>query len=190
MTTPPICIIAAIARGIKNNQKPIVNKRKPISSKDKRAIGINNTLPWHIPEDLANFKRLTFGQPIIMGRKTYDSIGRPLPGRFNIVISRDAALQIAGCHIVHSLEEAIVVARQQNPQQIFIIGGAQIYAQAMAHADYLYLTEIDKDVEGDAFFPLVSSKIWQETKRQKLSSCPLLKGKEIHFHFAVYKKIS
>lgn len=129
-------------------------------------IGADNKLPWNIPEDLRRFKKLTFGNPVIMGRKTFDSIGKPLPGRRNIVISRNADLQIDGCEIADSLEAAIKIAQKENTDEIFVIGGAQIYAQAMQFARRLYLTEIDKDVKGDAFFPQFSLSEWRERERQ------------------------
>lgn len=114
-------------------------------------IGRDNTLPWRLPEDLAHFKRTTMGAPIVMGRKTYESIGRPLPGRRNIVVTRSAKLALPGCEIAHSLEDAQRLCI--GVEQIFLIGGAQLYADALPSADRLIVTEIDADFEGDAHFP-------------------------------------
>ncbi|NTU73158.1 dihydrofolate reductase [Candidatus Roizmanbacteria bacterium] len=120
---------------------------------NNRAIGKGNQLLWHISEDLKRFKQLTTGHPIIMGRKTYESIGRPLPNRINIIITRDTAFQAPGCDSVGSLDEALEKAKAQNTDEVFVIGGAQIYAQAIDRADRLYLTKVEGDFEADAFFP-------------------------------------
>lgn len=127
-------------------------------------IGRDNALPWHLPEDLAHFKRTTLGAPIIMGRKTYDSIGRPLPGRRNIVVTRNPDLRIEGCEVVTSLEDAQRLCA--GVEQMFLIGGAQLYAEAMPCADRLIVTEIDADVEGDAVFPPIDRARWIETARE------------------------
>ena len=115
------------------------------------AIGKDNALLWRLPADLQFFKRTTLGCPVIMGRKTYESIGRPLPGRRNIVISRNAGWTAAGVDTVASLDDALALAAEAP--KVFVIGGAQIYAQALPHADQIILTEIDHDFEGDTFFP-------------------------------------
>ncbi|CAG9174202.1 dihydrofolate reductase [Cupriavidus pinatubonensis] len=127
-------------------------------------IGRNNTLPWRLPEDLAHFKRTTMGAPIIMGRKTWDSIGRPLPGRRNIVVSRNADLKLEGAEVATSLEDAQRLC--VGVEQVFLIGGAQLYAEALPSADRLVVTEIDADVEGDAFFPAIDQAKWMETSRE------------------------
>jgi len=127
-------------------------------------IGRNNALPWRLPEDLAHFKRTTLGAPIIMGRKTWDSIGRPLPGRRNIVVSRNTALKLEGAEVVGSLEAAQLLCI--GAEQVFLIGGAQLYAEALPSADRLVVTEIDADVEGDAFFPAIDRTQWIETSRE------------------------
>lgn len=116
-----------------------------------RVIGKDNQMPWHLPADFAWFKRCTMGKPIIMGRKTFDSIGRALPGRLNIVISRDKALTIEGVTVVASIEQAI--ERVQGEQEVMIIGGGSIYQACLAKADKLYLTFIDAEIEGDTRFP-------------------------------------
>ncbi len=127
-------------------------------------IGVNNALPWHLPEDLAHFKRLTSGHPIIMGRKTFDSIGRPLPNRRNIVISRNAAWQHEGVERVASLEEAIALVA--GVPEAFIIGGGQIFEQALPLVDRLVITRIDRTYECDAFFPPLPQGEWQEVARE------------------------
>jgi dihydrofolate reductase len=128
-----------------------------------RTIGRDNALPWRLPGDLAHFKRTTLGKPIIMGRKTWESLGRPLPGRLNIVVTRDRAYAATGATVVNDLDAA--VAACGDMPHAFIIGGAQIYAAALELADEIIATEVDADVEGDAFFPALSGE-WQEVDRQ------------------------
>lgn len=126
------------------------------------AIGKDNALLWRLPEDLRFFKRTTMGCPVVMGRKTYESIGRPLPGRRNIVISRNAGWQAAGVERASSLEAALALVADAG--KAFVIGGAQIYAQALPQADEIVLTEIDRDFAGDAFFPQ-----WDKTRFTEIS---------------------
>jgi dihydrofolate reductase len=128
-----------------------------------RTIGRDNTLPWKLAGDLAHFKRTTLGHPIIMGRKTWDSLGRPLPGRRNIVISRDKTKAAAGAEFVASLDEAL--ERLAPNEDAYIIGGAQIYQQALAHANHVVATEVQAIVEGDAFFTALDPKEWKEVSR-------------------------
>ncbi len=118
-----------------------------------RAIGKDNKLPWHIPTDLKRFKEITLHHPIIMGRKTFESIGRPLPNRTNIIITRDPHYQAEKCVIVNSLAEAISQASTLDSQEIFIIGGGEIFKQALPYVDKLYLTVVKADIDGDVFFP-------------------------------------
>ena len=118
-----------------------------------RVIGNKNRLPWHLPEDLKHFKRLTMGHPVIMGRKTYESIGRLLPKRQNVILTRDKTYRIEGATVIHSLEEALALFPAD--ENVFVIGGADVYRQALPHVTYIYLTLIHKDVEGDAYFPEV-----------------------------------
>ena len=136
---------------------------------EKRVIGRKGGLPWHLPEELKWFKTITMGHPIIMGRKTYESIGRILPGRTNIIIAHDPNYSVEGGLVVDSLEEALRYAQGKlDGDEIFIIGGGQIYEEAINLADKLYLTYIDKEVEGDTFFPdysefkKISESDWQE----------------------------
>jgi len=130
-----------------------------VAQSKNRVIGVNNDLPWRLPKDLAYFKSVTLGKPIIMGRKTFESIGRPLPGRTNIVISRNAKFAPAGVEVVASLMQAIELAKdvciRDGVDEAMIIGGAQIYSQAIEMADILYITQVDALIEGDAFFPKV-----------------------------------
>lgn len=126
-----------------------------VALSENRVIGRDNRLPWHIPDDLKRFKRLTTGHAIIMGRKTYESIGRPLPQRTNIIITRDKTFSVEGCVVVHSLDEAVRFAQKlEGPEgEIFIIGGGQIFEQALPLVDRLYLTVVRGTHEGDVFFP-------------------------------------
>lgn len=130
-------------------------------------IGINNTLPWKLPEDLAHFKRLTTGHPIIMGRKTFDSIGRPLPNRRNIVITRNAGWRHDGVEAVDSLEAALALL---DGAEGYVIGGAEIYKQSMALTDRLIVTEVGQTFECDAFFPAIDPAMWEETAREQHTS--------------------
>ncbi len=127
-------------------------------------IGVNNTLPWHLSEDLKYFKSLTTGHTIIMGRKTYESIGRPLPLRRNIVISRNTETSYDGVEVVHSIEAAISISK--NDGEVFIIGGSNIYKQALDLVDHLYVTAIKKNFLGDAFFPEINKVTWIESSRE------------------------
>ncbi|ABU69806.1 type 3 dihydrofolate reductase [Vibrio campbellii] len=118
---------------------------------DNRIIGKDNQMPWHLPADFAWFKRCTMGKPVVMGRKTYESIGRPLPGRLNIVISRDASLSIEGVTTVTSIEQALEIAGEV--EEVMIIGGGAIYAACLPMANKLYVTHIEAEIEGDTQFP-------------------------------------
>jgi dihydrofolate reductase len=141
-----------------------------------RVIGNNNKLPWYLPEDLKYFKRVTLGKPIIMGRKTFESIGRPLPGRTNIIITRnpDWTHDGAGVRVVHSLQQAIELAESlalvNGFEESLVIGGAEIYALALPQADRLYLTQVHAEVQGDAHFPPLDPTQWQEMAREDFSA--------------------
>jgi len=134
-----------------------------------RVIGRNNNLPWHLPEDLKYFKRITMGKPIIMGRKTFESIGKALPGRTNIVVTRNPDYSAEGIRIVSSLDEARSlsesIVKTDGMEEVVVIGGAEIYRLAMPLADRLYLTEIHAEVEGDTYFPEFDRSLWQEVTR-------------------------
>ncbi len=123
-------------------------------------IGRNNQLPWHLPQDLKYFKAVTLGKPVIMGRKTYESIGRPLPGRINIVISRNSAWVANGVEVAHSFDEAVQVAKRFDASETMIIGGAEIYRSALPAVQRVYLTRVDLTPEGDAFFAELDPAKW------------------------------
>lgn len=143
-SSPRICLVAAIAAN--------------------RVIGRNNALPWHLPADLKRFKALTLGHPVLMGRNTHASIGRPLPGRRNLVITRNRGYSAPGCEIVHSLDAAIATCR--GAQEIFIIGGAELYRESLPRAQRLEFTEIHAAFAGDARFPEYAPDQWRETGRE------------------------
>ena len=148
-----------------------------------RTIGVNNTLPWRCPEDLKHFKALTMGHHMIMGRKTYDSIGKPLPGRTTVVVTRNAELKIEGCLMAHSLEQAIAACA--GDEEVFVVGGAELYAQALPLVDTLYITEIQQDVEGDAHFPAFDRSEWQEASREvRAQETP----QPLEYHFVCYRR--
>lgn len=129
-------------------------------------IGARGRIPWHLPEDLRRFRRLTIGKPCIMGRRTWESLPkRPLPERLNIVVTRDPEFRPPGAEIANSLEAAIVRGEKENADEIVVIGGAEIYQAAMPRTDVIYLTEIHADFAGDAFFPAVDTSQWSEASR-------------------------
>ncbi|WP_434679111.1 dihydrofolate reductase [Pseudomonas sp. R1-18] len=132
---------------------------------ENRVIGVDNSMPWHLPGDFKYFKATTLGKPIIMGRKTWDSLGRPLPGRLNLVVSRQDGLQLEGAEVFSSLEaareRAEQWAREQSVDEVMLIGGAQLYTQAMPQADRLYLTRVALSPEGDAWFPEFDTAQWK-----------------------------
>lgn len=146
-----ICIIAAVARN--------------------RVIGVGNKMPWHLPRDLQRFKRLTLNQAVIMGRRTFESIvatsGKPLAGRDNIVVTRSREWTHPGCRAVHSIEAALAAVHE--PQDAFVIGGAEIYALALPIAGRLHMTEIGRDFDGDAFFPEIDRSRWHEVSRERIA---------------------
>jgi len=146
-------------------------------------IGVNNTLPWHLPADLKHFKSLTMSHHIVMGRKTYESIGKPLPGRTSVVVTRNPGYSVSGVIVVNSLESALDAC--DNDEEIFVIGGAELYRQAINLADRIYLTEIDADISGDAHFTEFDRKLWQETER--ITNAPDERN-PYTFHFVVYDK--
>ncbi|WP_019341872.1 dihydrofolate reductase [Stutzerimonas stutzeri] len=137
---------------------------------DNRVIGLDNTMPWHLPADLKHFKAMTLGKPIIMGRKTWDSLGRPLPGRLNLVVSRQPDLQLEGAETFTTLDAALVRAeqwaREQGVEELMLIGGAQLYTQALGQAQRLYLTRIEANPAGDAFFPVYDEAEWERVDNQ------------------------
>jgi dihydrofolate reductase len=159
---PRISIIAAVARN--------------------RAIGRANRMPWRLPEDLKRFRRLTLGHAVVMGRRTFDSIGKPLPGRDNIVVTRSRDWSHPGCRAADSIEAAL--GSTPTSQEAFVIGGAEIYRLALPRAARLYLTEIERDFDGDAFFPEFDRSRWREVSRESR----VLDGPEgFAYHFVVYE---
>jgi dihydrofolate reductase len=158
--TRPLCLIAALAQN--------------------RVIGCNNQLPWHLPADLKHFKALTLGKPIIMGRKTWDSLGRPLPGRLNLVVSRQLDLQLPGAEVFASLEAAIVRAEQwaeaEDADELMLIGGAQLYEQGLALAERLYLTRVQLSPAGDAWFPPFEGPQWHLASQIERAAADALPG--------------
>ena len=163
MTAPKITLIAARARN--------------------GVIGRNNQMPWKILGEQAYFKRMTMGNPIVMGRKTWESIGRPLPGRRNIVVTRDHGYAATGAEVARSLDEAISLAG--DAEQVFIIGGAQMYAEAMPRASRVLLTEIDADFDGDTVIPPLDPAQWHETSRQ---DHPPSSDRAFGYSFVVYER--
>ena len=132
-----------------------------------RVIGLNGDLPWHIPEDLKHFRRVTMGHAIIMGRVTHESIGRPLPGRQNIVITRKDGAHFDGCQVAASLDEALKLAREAGDDEPRVVGGGAIYALALPLATKLFLSEVDMDVSGDTYFPEIDPGEWTEVDRRE-----------------------
>ncbi|PEZ08067.1 dihydrofolate reductase [Bacillus sp. AFS018417] len=126
-----------------------------------RLIGKDNQLPWHLPADLAYFKKVTMGHPIIMGRKTFESIGRPLLGRTNIILTRNKNYEMEGCEVIHSIDDVQKMDEQMN-EEIFVIGGAEIFKEVLPFADRLYITKIEEVFEGDTFFPEINYDQWKE----------------------------
>jgi dihydrofolate reductase len=150
-------------------------------------IGRDNRMPWHLPEDLAHFKRLTLGHPVVMGRKTHESIlatlGKPLPGRTSIVVTRQPAFSAPGCEVVASLGAALEAARAA--EEVFVIGGAEIYRLALERADRVYLTRIDAAFEGDVVFPALNPVEWREAARE---DHPPAGGRSFGFAFLRYER--
>ena len=163
MSRPRLSLIAALAQN--------------------RVIGIENRLPWKLPEDLAHFKALTLGNPILMGRKTFESLGRPLPGRRNIVITRNADYQPTGCEVATSIPEAIALC--EVAEEIFFIGGAELYKQVLPLVDRLYLTEVQIEARGDAWFPEFDRALFAEISRKSHIG---EKGDALPFDFVVYER--
>ncbi|QOY38014.1 type 3 dihydrofolate reductase [Anaerobacillus isosaccharinicus] len=152
-----------------------------VATGENRVIGLNNKMPWHLPADLAYFKNTTSGHAVVMGRKTFESIGRPLPNRTNIILTRDENFQAEGCQVIHSVEEALQLGKVQD---LFIIGGAEIYHQFLAQADRVYLTYIEENFEGDTFFPELTDE-WKLVSTEK--HLPDEKN-QYNYEFRVYEK--
>lgn len=149
-----------------------------------RLIGRDGRLPWRLPADLAHFKRLTLGKPVLMGRRTFESIGRPLPGRHNIVLSRDPRFTAEGCTVVHGLDAGLLAAG--SAPELMVIGGASVYAQCLPRAERMYLTLVEAEDEGDVFFPAWVPGEWRETAREAHGSGD---GNEHGFSFVTLERV-
>jgi dihydrofolate reductase len=132
-----------------------------VAAAENGVIGVENRLPWRLPADLARFKRLTMGHHLIMGRKTYESIGRPLPGRITVVLTRTAGFDVPDVVVARSLDEAFAQASARGDDEPFVCGGAEVYAQALAECDRCYLTVVERQYTGDAIFPGLDAATWQ-----------------------------
>ena len=152
-------------------------------------IGRDNGLLWRLPEDLKHLRAVTMGAPVIMGRRTWDSLPerfRPLPGRHNIVLSRSAGFEAPGASVVATLDDAIALAQRDTPERAFVIGGEQIYRAALPHADELVLTEIERDFDGDTFFPSFDRAAFIETQRERHHAGP---PNDFGFSFVTYRRL-
>ncbi|MBM7663212.1 dihydrofolate reductase [Bacillus mesophilus] len=136
-----------------------------VAMDENQVIGRNNELPWHLPADLAYFKRVTMGKPIIMGRKTHESIGRALPGRENIIVTRNESYQSAGCRVVHSMDEVRELENEMD-EELFVIGGAELFKELLPVTDRLYITHIHHEFQGDTFFPSIDWENWVVLERE------------------------
>ncbi|EDY87229.1 dihydrofolate reductase [gamma proteobacterium HTCC5015] len=154
---------------------------------NRRVIGRNNTLPWRLSADLQHFKATTMGKPIVMGRKTWDSIGRPLPGRANVVVTRNTEFKAEGVEVVHSLDDALALLSDQR--DIMLMGGAQLYQQALPRADVLHLTHIDLDIEGDAFFPEWDDGSWTCTAEETHQQEAIGEQPSFQYRFCRYERV-
>ncbi len=155
-----------------------------VAHADNRVIGKDNDMPWHLPADLAYFKKTTLGKPIIMGRKTFESIGRPLPGRKNIVISRDSAYSAEGVEVVSSVDAALTLV--DDVEEVMVIGGGAIYKHCLPSADRLYITHIDANIAGDTYFPAYDLKSWQRVESEVR---PADEKNQYSLNFSVYQRI-
>lgn len=147
------------------HNKPVLSAIAAMA--EDRVIGKDNQMPWHLPADLKHFKTTTNGHPVLMGRKTFESIGKPLPNRTNIIITRDASYSAPDCLIVTSAEAALSMALEQEMTEVFVIGGAEIYKQLLPQIQRLYLTLIHHKFEGDTYFPELLADEWREVSREK-----------------------
>lgn len=148
-----------------NHSKPVLSAIA--AAAENRVIGKDNKMPWHMPADLKHFKTLTSGHPVLMGRKTYESIGKPLPNRTNIIMTRDMNYSAPDCIIVNTVEAAVSMADELEMDEIFVIGGAEVYRQLLSQIQRIYLTEIHHQFEGDAYFPELNPDEWKEVSRER-----------------------
>ena len=136
-----------------------------VAMDEKRGIGKAGKLPWHLSSDVRRFRELTMGHHLIVGRKTFESIGKPLPGRHTIIVTRNSNFNTEGCFVARSVEDAIALARDRGETEVFVIGGAEIYARALEAVDRIYLTEVHAEVDADTFFPEFDRSAWIETQQ-------------------------
>jgi len=155
-----------------------------VAASENNVIGAAGDLPWRLSDDLKRFKAMTMGKPIVMGRKTWDSIGRPLPGRQNVVVTRQAGFVAEGCDIVASMEEALTLTA--GAEEVMVIGGSQVYALFLPDAERLYLTRVHAEVEGDAFFPEIDASVWRLVGDEPHSADD---GNVFDFSFRTYERI-
>jgi dihydrofolate reductase len=176
---------------------PIVSIVSAMAS--DQVIGIENQLPWHLPEDLRHFRLLTLGHPVIMGRKTYESIGRPLPKRINIVVTRNPSYLAPGCIVAQSLPEALSLAAEHDKDEVFVIGGAEIYRESFEFADRLYLTEIECVDEnqtlfgpfpGNTFFPKIDQSVWKIVRNGRKLKASGSELSKFYYRFRIYSRRS
>ena len=156
-----------------------------VAAATNNVIGRDGALPWHLPDDLKRFRRLTVGKPIIMGRLTHESIGKPLPERQNIVISSCERLQADGCEVVNSPEAALAVAG--DAEEVMVIGGARVYEQMLPMADRIYLTRVHADIDGDTFFPDIDNDEWQIVEREDFPADDM---RELGFSFITLARVA
>ncbi len=135
-----------------------------VAADENNLIGLNNRLPWHLPADMKHFKQITMGKPVLMGRKTMESVGRPLPGRRSIVLTRQPGFAAQGCEVAAGLDQALLLA--EGVEEIMVIGGAEVYAQALSRASRIYLTRVHSRFEGDTHFPELNPASWREISRE------------------------
>ena len=157
-----------------------------VATAKNNVIGKDNEIPWYLPADFAYFKRMTLNHHIIMGRNCYESIGRPLPKRTNIIVTRNPFYIASGCIMVHSIAEGLQIAKQNDETEAFIIGGGEIYKQTMHLLDKIYVTEVDLDTEGDVFFPELKQNDWKLVSEEKHSKD---EKNEWDFSFKVFERI-
>jgi len=149
---------------------------------NNRLIGANNQMPWHLPADMAWFRQHTLGKPVLMGRKTFDSLGKPLPNRRNIILSRQTDLQVEGCEVVHDIEAALQMFEHE---ELMVMGGAEIYALALPFAQQLYATNIEHSFEGDAWFPKIDMNQWQLAQHEQHQAD---EKNKYPYRFEIYKR--
>lgn len=160
-----------------------------VAASENGVIGRDNQLPWHLPKDLQHFKKTTLGKPVVMGRKTFDSIGRPLPGRPNVVVTRQQDYQADGVSVASSLEHGLEIAAQKaiesDSSEVMLIGGAELYRQGLPLVERVYLTKVHADIEGDAFFPTLPDSDWRCIEEEKHEAC---ERNPFSYSFCIYER--